>query len=118
MLLVNSSDTTISGSTFRQNTVTQFGGALSVGSGTLVVEDSTCVESASVWVLDGTHFLECSLTPAVTCLSVSPKTHRFTGNTAGASGGGINFRSVSGSTAALRNVTFADNTASEESPVF
>ena len=41
VLLLNSTDTTISGSTFSRNTVTQFGGAISVGSGTLVVQDST-----------------------------------------------------------------------------
>lgn len=43
VLLLNSTDTTISGSTFTRNVVTQFGGAISVGSGSLVVEDSTCV---------------------------------------------------------------------------
>ena len=43
VLLLNSTDTTISGSTFSRNVVTQFGGAISVGSGNLVVEDSTCV---------------------------------------------------------------------------
>ena len=43
VLLVNSSDTTVSGSTFSRNTVTQFGGAMAVNGGTLVVQDSTCV---------------------------------------------------------------------------
>lgn len=52
VLLVNSSDTTVSGSTFSRNTVTQFGGAMAVGGGTLVVQDSTCVmalRSSVMW---------------------------------------------------------------------
>jgi len=40
VLLVNGSDTTISGSTFHRNNVAQFGGSLAVGAGSLTVEDS------------------------------------------------------------------------------
>ena len=39
MLLLNSTNTTIRGSTFSRNVVTQFGGAISVGGGNLVVQD-------------------------------------------------------------------------------
>jgi hypothetical protein len=46
VLLVNSSDNTVSGSTFSSNTVVQFGGAMSVGDGTLIVQDSTCATPA------------------------------------------------------------------------
>lgn len=114
VLLVNSSDTTISGSTFDGNSATEFGGAVSVGLGTLIVEDSTCALQLLVLCLQ----LQVNLVARLAALELSAATSlllvgRFNGNTAGASGGAISFESVSGSTAVFNNVTFSNNVASE-----